>query len=130
MILTVICLQYITDNITYDHNLAETVASGYIPSVDSVLASGKGICFDYAAVMATMLRSQGIPTRLEVGYAGQAYHAWISTYVSDVGWIDGIIQFNGSSWTLMDPTFAANSDKEAFEQFIGDGNNYVTLYKY
>lgn len=122
--------QYITDNITYDHNLAETVASGYIPSVDSVLASGKGICFDYAAVMATMLRSQGIPTRLEVGYAGQAYHAWISTYVSDVGWIDGIIQFNGSSWTLMDPTFAANSDKDAFEQFIGDGNNYVTLYKY
>ncbi|MCQ2541968.1 MAG: transglutaminase-like domain-containing protein, partial [Lachnospiraceae bacterium] len=84
----------------------------------------------YAAVMATMLRSQGIPTRLEVGYAGQAYHAWISTYVSDVGWIDGIIQFNGSSWTLMDPTFAANSDKDAFEQFIGDGNNYVTLYKY
>lgn len=122
--------QYITDNITYDYNLAETVSSGYIPSVDKVLASGKGICFDYAAVMATMLRSQGIPTRLEVGYAGQAYHAWISTYISDIGWIDGIIQFDGKSWTLMDPTFAANSEKDAFEKFIGNGNNYVTLYKY
>ncbi len=122
--------QYIKDNITYDYELASTVSSGYIPSVDNVLASGKGICFDYAAVMSTMLRSQGIPTRLEVGYAGQAYHAWISTYITDIGWIDGMMQFDGSSWTLMDPTFAANSDKDAFEQFIGNGSNYVTLYKY
>jgi len=122
--------QYITDNITYDHTLAETVTSGYIPNVDNVLASGKGICFDYSAVMATMLRSQGIPTRLEVGYAGMAYHAWISVYITDIGWIDGTIKFDGLNWTLMDPTFAANSDREAFEQFIGNSNNYVTLYKY
>jgi len=122
--------QYITDNITYDHTFAETVTSGYIPNVDNVLASGKGICFDYSAVLATMLRSQGIPTRLEVGYAGMAYHAWISVYITDIGWIDGTIQFDGRNWTLMDPTFAANSDREAFEQFIGNSNNYVTLYKY
>lgn len=122
--------KYTIENITYDYDLAETVASGYLPDVDAVLSKKSGICFDYAVLMCTMLRSQGIPSRLEIGYAGSAYHAWISTYIEDVGWIDGIIEFDGSSWTLMDPTFAANSSKDAFEKFIGDGNNYVTIYVY
>lgn len=68
-----------------------------------------GICFDYASVMTTMLRSQRIPTRLEIGYAGENYHAWISTYIKDIGWVNGIIEFNGTSWTLMDPTYASTS---------------------
>ena len=50
--------------------------SGYLPDVDEVLASQTGICFDYAAVMASMLRCERIPTRLEVGYMGEVYHAW------------------------------------------------------
>lgn len=122
--------RYIVDNIVYDHDFAAIVESGYVPDVDFVLAKKSGICFDYAALMCVMLRSQGIPTRLEVGYAGSAYHAWISTYIEDEGWIDGVIKFDGSSWTLMDPTFAANSEKESFEKFIGDGSNYVTVYVY
>ena len=68
-------------NFTYDYDKAATVSSGYLPVVDTVLDSKTGICFDYAAVMASMLRSQNIPTRLEIGYAGDAYHAWISVYV-------------------------------------------------
>ena len=55
---------------TYDTAKAETVQSGYLPVVDSVLSAKKGICFDYAAVMTAMLRSQGIPCKLMVGYAG------------------------------------------------------------
>ena len=77
-----------------------------------------------------MLRSQNIPTRLEVGYAGSAYHAWISTYITDVGWVNGIIQFDGVSWSLMDPTFAANSSEEELRSFIGDGSNYTLKYRY
>lgn len=122
--------EYTINNVTYDYDLAETVSSGYIPNVDSVLDKSSGICFDYAVLMATMLRSQGIPTRLDVGYAGMAYHAWIDVYIEDVGWIDGFIEFKGKTWTLMDPTFAANSDKNAFEEFVGDGNNYKALYVY
>ena len=122
--------KYTIDNIVYDHELAETVGSGYVPVVDDVLEKKSGICFDYAVLMAAMLRSQGIPARLEIGYAGTAYHAWISTYIEDIGWIDGIIEFDGNSWTLMDPTFAANSDKTSFEEFIGDGSNYNTIYVY
>ncbi len=35
--------------------------------------------------MTAMLRSQGIPTKLEIGYSGEAYHAWISTWIDGVG---------------------------------------------
>jgi hypothetical protein len=116
--------------ITYDYNKANTVQSGYTPDPDAILASGTGICFDYAAVMASMLRSQDIPTRLEVGYAGTAYHAWISTYIKDVGWVNGIISFDGTNWSLMDPTFAASTDETTLKNFIGDGSNYKTKYIY
>jgi transglutaminase-like putative cysteine protease len=116
--------------ITYDYNKANTVQSGYTPNVDAILASGTGICFDYAAVMASMLRSQNIPTRLEVGYAGTAYHAWISTYIHDIGWVNGIISFDGTNWSLMDPTFAASTDETTLKNFIGDGTNYKTKYIY
>lgn len=121
---------YVTTNITYDHNKAANVQSGYTSNVDQIMASGTGICLDYSAVMASMLRSQGIPTRLEVGYAGTAYHAWISTYITDIGWVNGIIEFDGTSWSIMDPTFAANSSENALKSFIGDGSNYKTKYVY
>jgi hypothetical protein len=121
---------YIIKNISYDYNKAETVQSGYVTVVDEILASGTGICLDYAAVMTSMLRSQRIPTRLEVGYAGEAYHAWISTYIEDIGWVNGIIEFNGTEWELMDPTFAANSSEKTLKNFIGDGSNYSTVYVY
>lgn len=121
---------YVTTNITYDHDKATNVQSGYTPDVDKILASGTGICLDYSAVMASMLRSQGIPTRLEVGYAGTAYHAWISTHITDIGWVNGIIQFDGTSWSLMDPTFAANSSESSLKSFIGNGSNYKTKYVY
>lgn len=119
-----------TTTICYDHAKANSVQSGYTPNVDLIMQSGTGICLDYAAVMASMLRSQNIPTRLEVGYAGNAYHAWISTYITDVGWVNGVIEFNGTSWSLMDPTFAANTSETALKNFIGNGSNYKTKYIY
>lgn len=121
---------YMIENITYDYNKAQTVQSGYVPDPDEILSIKTGICLDYAAVMASMLRSQNIPTRLEVGYAGDAYHAWISTYVENQGWINGIIQFDGQNWSIMDPTFAANAGEKELKNFIGDGSNYVTKYVY
>ena len=122
---------YIIENISYDEEEAKNVAFDYLPVLDEVLSTKKGICFDYAALMAGMLRAQGIPTRMEVGYAGEAYHAWISTYIEDIGWIDKIIQFDGHNWSLMDPTFASSqNNSKAIQKFIGDGNNYNTLYTY
>ena len=121
---------YIVSNISYDYDKASSVKSGYLPVADELLVSKKGICLDYAAAMAAMLRSQNIPTRLEIGYAGSAYHAWISTYLDEEGWVNGIIQFDGQAWELMDPTFAASAGEKKARNFIGDGENYVTKYIY
>ena len=121
---------YVIKNISYDTEKAQNVSYGYVPDIDDTLSSKKGICFDYAALMASMLRSQNIPTKLEVGYSGDAYHAWISTYIDDKGWVDDIIQFNGDSWQIMDPTLAATNDSAAVKKYIGDGSHYVVKYTY
>lgn len=121
---------YIIENITYDEALAKDIPLNYVPSVDETLRTGKGICFDYAALMTSMLRCQGIPTKLEVGYSGEAYHAWISVYLKETGWVDKIIEFDGINWSLMDPTLAAGNNKSAVGQYIGDGSNYMVKYSY
>ena len=121
---------YITKNVTYDYDKAKTVKSGYIPKVDETLATGKGICFDYASLMGAMLRSQGIPTRLEIGYAGTEYHAWISVYTKETGWIDKIIQFDGKTWTLMDPTLGSYASNSTVKKYREDDTYYQLKYKY
>ena len=90
----------------------------------------KGICFDYASLMSALLRSQGIPTKLVVGYSGTAYHAWISVYLDEAGWVDNIIEFDGKDWSLMDPTLAANNDEDSVKKYVGDGSNYIVKYSY
>ncbi len=122
---------YVVNNLTYDTQKAETVASGYLPNVDETLATGKGICFDYAALMAAMLRSQGVPVKLVVGYTGSAYHAWLSVYSETDGWVEGKIYFDGNEWKLMDPTFASSSNSsESVMEYIGNGANYSAKYLY
>lgn len=121
---------YIIEGIDYDQELAENTPTNYIPDIDRTLEKKSGICFDYAALMTAMLRSQAIPTRLEVGYSGDVYHAWISVYLADIGWVDDIISFDGENWTLMDPTLGANNDAEDVKDYVGDGNNYTTKYIY
>jgi len=122
---------YVVKELTYDKEKAASVKSGYLPVLDSVLKDKKGICFDYAALMAGMLRSQGIPCKLVVGYAGSAYHAWISVWSAETGWIDGVIFFDGTTWQRMDPTFASSGNQSAsIMKYIGDGSNYTTKYLY
>lgn len=90
---------FLTTNMSYDKKKAKSskgkTIEEFIPVVDETLVSLKGICFDYAAMMACMLRSQGIPTKVVIGNftaPGNAqYHAWNNVY------IDG-------KWELMDAT--------------------------
>jgi hypothetical protein len=122
---------FVIENLTYDKDKARTVQIGYLPDIDAVLKAGKGICFDYAAVMAAMLRSQNIPTKLVVGYTGEVLHAWLNVYSQDAGWINSVIQFDGKSWKLMDPTFASSGNQSAeVMRFIGDGKNYSVKFLY
>ena len=122
---------YVVKNLTYDKAKAASVQSGYLPDLDSVLAAKKGICFDYAALMTGMLRSQGVPCKLVVGWAGTAYHAWVSVWTAETGWVDGAIYFDGTTWNRMDPTFASSGNSSAnIMQYIGNGSNYTTKYLY
>ncbi len=119
---------YIITNVTYDYNKAATVQDGYLPNVDDTLHTNTGICFDYAVLMIAMLRSQRIPARLEIGYMGSEYHAWLSVHTEEQGWINGIIQFDGSTWKMMDPTFAASSGNPV--SFTPSTGSYQTMYIY
>lgn len=119
---------YIITNYTYDFDKAATVESGYLPDVDEIYSKQTGICFDFASVMATMLRTQNIPTRLEVGYMGEVYHAWISVHIPGQGWVNGIIEFDGEDWNLMDPTFASTSNDPV--DFLTENDSYLTKYVY
>lgn len=122
---------YVTQHVTYDYDKAATVQSGYLPVVDETLKSGKGICFDYSSLMAAMLRSQRIPTRLEIGYAGTLYHAWISVYIEEQGWIEDYIVFDGTDWVLMDPTLVSSAKASAVKKQMENADTYYELqYKY
>lgn len=121
---------YVVSNFTYDYDRAATVQSGYIPVLDSVLAEKKGICFDYAALMTAMLRSQEVPCKMVLGYAGEVYHAWISVWTDENGWIDGVIFFDGHVWKRLDPTFASSAERsEEIMNFIENGS-YTVKYLY
>ena len=121
---------HVIHNFSYDYEKAETVKSGYLPDLDAVLEQRTGICFDYAALMTAMLRSQEVPCKLVVGYAGEIYHAWISVWTEENGWIDGAIFFDGHQWKRMDPTFASSGegDPEILD-FILNGE-YRVKYLY
>jgi len=121
---------FVVSTLHYDKERAATVKSGYLPVLDEVLAEGKGICFDYAALMTAMLRSQEVPCKLVVGYAGQTYHAWISVWTEENGWVDGAIFFDGHVWKRMDPTFASSQMRSPeIMEFIENGS-YTVKYLY
>ena len=121
---------YVIDNFTYDYAKAATVQTGYLPAVDTILAAKKGICFDYAAVMTAMLRSQNIPCKLVIGYADTVYHAWVNVFV-DGNWVEGAIYFQGDKWSLLDPTYMSSGGRsDSVRQFVGNTQNYTQKYAY
>ena len=124
--------QYVTSNISYDYNKAKTVTSGYLPNIDNILTSKKGICFDYASVFAAMCRAQGLPCKLVTGYVPDgntlAFHAWNQIYTKEKGYIT-VSFYIKPGFNTLDPTFYStiNNDEKAASKF-GDGSQYQ-IYK-
>lgn len=87
---------YVTKNIKYDYKKINTIQAGYIPSIDTILEDGSGICYDYSVLAGSMLRSLDIPTKLIMGYNNdiKKYHAWNEVYI------------NGK-WEIVDMTYDA-----------------------
>ena len=116
---------YIITTIKYDTAKASSVTASYVPNPDSTLSSGKGICFDYAALMATMLRAQGIPTKVVIGTTKGQSHAWNDVYIKGIGWISIGIQSNGG-WKRLDATMGVNNNYSYTE----NSGNYVSKEYY
>lgn len=85
-----IIYDYMVKNFSYDYEKAATVRSGYRTDIEECLMEKKGICYDYSALMAAMLRSVGVPTKLVKGYTTRmaGYHAWNQVYLEESGWVN------------------------------------------
>lgn len=107
--------QYVVANIVYDYEKINGLDASYIPNADDILRSGRGICYDYAAVTAVMLRESGVPAKLVKGYRDglKEYHAWNEVFI------------NGD-WLTVDATFDASAYKngESYEM-IKDSAQYT-----
>lgn len=127
---------YVVKCFSYDYAKVKNLQSGYIPNLDEVLESGQGVCFDYAALIAGMLRSQNIPCKLVVGYMDNSYHAWISVYVESAEEEDAIY-YNDAHWLNMDPTVESiNHRRNALSGLMGASEpiarnaTYIEKYSY
>ncbi|WP_261303571.1 transglutaminase-like domain-containing protein [Paenibacillus andongensis] len=90
---------YITTHFQYDYEKAQTVADSYVPNLDTAYEASGGICYDFAATFAAMARSEGIPTRLVMGYESHApntYHAWNQVFLKE-----------SKEWVTIDTTYDA-----------------------
>lgn len=79
---------YIVNNVSYDYDKATKLPKGYIPNAEETLSSNLGICYDFAALTASMLRSVDVPTKLVKGYSSYTpvYHAWNEVLI-DGEWV-------------------------------------------
>ena len=106
---------YVITHIQYDYDKISGLNYDYIPDIDLVLEEGSGICYDYSVLLASMLRSQGIPTKLIKGYSSSTdvYHAWNEIFLTDE-----------ERWVIVDTTFDAYMYKRklkySFEKKLED----------
>ena len=109
--------QYVVENIRYDSAKVFDLLYNYLPDIVDTYTTGEGICYDYASLFASMLRSIGIPAKLVKGYASYApdtYHAWNEVLL-------------GGQWIVVDPTRDASLHELNIEK---EGANYTKVYEY
>lgn len=75
---------YIINNVKYDLKKQKSISTGYVPNIEEIMTSKGGICYDFAAIYAGMLRSVGISTKLIMGTSKnvKGYHAWNEVFIN------------------------------------------------
>jgi transglutaminase/protease-like cytokinesis protein 3 len=75
---------WIVRNISYDFSVLGKLSVGYVPDPQTTYETKKGICSDFAALFASLCRSQGIPCKVVLGYYAKSdyYHAWNEVYIN------------------------------------------------
>lgn len=96
----------------FDYRPGSTAADS---PIDNILETGRGVCQDYAHVMASIMRGWGVPCRYVSGYLGPdaagtapgASHAWVECWFPDLGWIG------------LDPTNDSGDDERHIRVAVG-----------
>ena len=74
--------KFMSTSFVYDFIKAVTIKPSMLPDIDGAYAKRMGICQDLAAITCAMLRTQGIPARMIIGYADTQYHAWTTAKIN------------------------------------------------
>lgn len=117
--------QYIQYKITDD-----TTQGLYVCDLEKIYNRKTGVCYDYAVVLAAMLRSQGIPCKAVFGkYANVSStdgHVWNEVYIASSGEItSNEISITGNKWCRLDPTLSHGSSGQAAIDYMNDDSNYI-----
>ena len=100
----------------------------YRVDLDRIYERGTGVCFDFAVILAAMLRSQNIPCKVVVGQYRNSteMHAWNEVYVTEKGsYTDDFVYLEGNTWCRLDPTYALSHRGEELIEYVLDDNNYI-----
>jgi Na+-transporting methylmalonyl-CoA/oxaloacetate decarboxylase gamma subunit len=121
--------RYINNKLEYDQN--KTTSENTRIGAKEALLGGSSVCMEYADVMISLLRAQGIPSRAALGYANlrettpenQVRHQWVQIWVPDYGWLS------------VDPTFESENikigqmvDRVLWEVFNDDSLSNIKIY--
>ena len=89
--------KYMKTNFAYDFLKAASVKPGQLPDIEGAWKKHMGICQDLSAIMVSMLRSQGVPARMDIGTLGSGtYHAWVTAFVDgEETFFDPTAELNG-----------------------------------
>lgn len=108
---------FVTQLLSYDNDKAKTVTGIAPDRPDDILANQKGICVDYAVLMAAMCRAQNIPCKLVIGQVGAGNdlqeHAWVEAYTTT----DGFVRY--------DPTFHDGLTDKQYQDYVIDDEHYI-----
>jgi hypothetical protein len=121
---------FLRSEIEYVNPLPEPVPQGEDPLEWILFDLKQGFCNYYASLEVLMLRSQGIPARLAVGFAqgeidGEVYivrnldrHAWPEVYFPGIGWVE--FEPTGNQPPLVRPDRPEDEETSEGEESAGN----------
>jgi hypothetical protein len=89
--------KFVVDELSYNNEkIKYNIRQG---AVQALKDPNNAVCLEYSDLMIALLRAQGIPARMPIGYAyssnlkasdsvADSLHSWVQAYVPNVGWIN------------------------------------------
>lgn len=99
--------QHLQESFGYTTSLAMDAPFGGDPVEWFLFEGRRGHCEFFASAMVLLLRSQGIPARIQVGYLGGEHDGGGGYLVRDANAHAWVVAFVNGEWRVFDPTPAA-----------------------